>query len=239
MAVVSRKDYGYLCDREVNYVHTMILRGKILAHGERNKLIDTENPINKAFFKNIKDIDKEAKRKLTARPKKKIDLLYSEVVEQVKNAEVPIYTKPESDLDKAQREIQNKFAEEAHDWDLRKKRADALKAEQQAEKERLAVEKMMAQLIPVNLVKAIIKINIQNILHSFTAECSNIASIFCDTMAGGDRTMLAEATKDLQEALQTIINRASSTAAKEVENVVDEFIDTRNQGQKNITPDLD
>ena len=88
-------------------------------------------------------------------------------------------------------------------WDARKKRADALKAESSAEKEALAVKKMMGQLMPTELVEQILRINIQNIFKEFGAGSLNIASTYCDIMANGDRTLLGEIELSLRDVCIT------------------------------------
>lgn len=230
MPIVDRPTFATMCGKPQNYIGTNVLRNKIAVHGDKGKLIDTENPLNKAFLKNCKKLNKgtTAKKPATNKP---IEKLYKEVVEPVQPTE-KIFSEPESKESKQKREEQNDRDGQATDWDLKKKKFEALRSEQLAEKERLNVEKMQGKSIPIDLHKAIVKINIQSILHTYTSDAINQASIYCDILAGGDRAKLAEITDKLQQHLNVIIRRVEATAAKEIENLIEEYAETRSRGEK-------
>jgi hypothetical protein len=239
MAIVSRQDFADMCGVGANYINTYVGRGQVISLPD--KRIDTENPINLLFKKKMianrnkpirekRIIEKKKesiKEEIQKELEKQTEQLYKNVVEPVLEV-----TKKESKQSKKERDEINAKSAEIVDWDLRKKKADALKAEQQAEKERLNVEKLMGSLMPVDLVEQIIRVNVQDIFKTFEGELVNLASIYCDILAGGDREKLAEVIKEMREKLTFIIEKTSATALSEVENAVEEYAEVRSRGER-------
>ena len=118
------------------------------------------------------------------------------------------------------------------DWPARKRKADALLQEAKAEKERLAVEKVAGQLLPLDLTLQIIQIHNRDIFATFQNDVENLASEFCDRLAGGDRKALAELTARLSAKLEDSIKRAADVAQASIESVIDEYSETRNRGER-------
>lgn len=229
MSLLSRIEFSELNGVTTGYVNMYIKRKKIMLTSDNR--IDTENPVNKLFSKNLK-ANKSGKKKVATSVKKEsepIQKIYEKVVEPIKEVE---FTPKETATQKRIREKQNKESEEEVDWDKRKKIADALKAEKQAEKEALTVEKLQGQLIPIELMKTILKINIQGIIKTFESNLINTASIYCDVMAGGDRDLLAEVTEELRKDLQVNVSRAEDSSAQEIEIAINSFVEQRAVGEK-------
>lgn len=247
MAIVTRAEFAELCKVTTNYINTYITRKQVATCGEKGKLIDTDNPLNKLFKKKCLQNQKAAKTGETAQKKKDvvtkkatkvvsitggeaqkeetISQLYNQVVERM-------HTQPETPAEKKKREDQNKKDEELVDWDMRKKIADALKAEEQAKKERIAVDKLNGRLLPTDLVQQIVSINIRNINITYENDLINLASIYCDILAGGDRSKLAQIVNAIREKLTENIRKASATAAIEIENAIDDYSEVRSRGER-------
>lgn len=241
MAIVTRKEFAELCGKTTNYINTYIIRNQVSVIPPDGKLIDTENPLNILFKKKCKSIERnktEEERKTRKETKKnptEFEKLIGQAAENLGMSEdviEKIYTKPESAAQKKARLEQNEKDEEEMSWDARKKKADALQAERKAELTQLQVEKMMGSLMPVDLVETIFRINIQDIFKNFESGCINLASIYCDILAGGDREKLAEITGKLRLELSQIISRTKTNAAQEIENAVAEFADARARGER-------
>jgi hypothetical protein len=231
MSIISRAEFATICGTTPAIVNTNVSRGKIIPCGEKDKNVDTENWTNKQFKKKCEDNAKKAKPVRVKKAVEPIEEIYNKVVEKVE-PKPKSGTREETEEEKEKRKKQNEDSEEDGDWTRRKTVADALRAEQLAEKERLNVEKLMGQLIPFDLMKLIIKVNIQDILKSFVSESTNLASIYCDILADGDREKLAELTNKLQYTFETIVRRVETTTAKEIENVIEEFAESRTRGEK-------
>lgn len=240
MSIILRSEFATICKTTVAIVNVNVQRGKVIPCGDKEKYIDTENWTNKTFKKkSLENAKKKLQGDLPVKEKqatvkeKPIRQLYEEVVEKIEpEPKQRSGTKAETEEEKEKRKRQNEDSEDEGNWTLRKTIADALKAEQQAEKERLNVEKMMGELIPFDLMKIILKTNIQDILKSFESELTNLASIYCDILASGDREKLAELTSKMQTTLHHIIKRVETTSAQEIKNVIEEFSESRSRGER-------
>ncbi len=224
MSIVTRAEFAALCNRDVKFVNVYVSRKKVMPMLDDKSLIDTENPVNVLFAKEQKANDakkkKEAKKPPSAAP---IEKLYTDVVEVIEVEKPKRSRSTKKEIDQA---------DEMLSWDARKKRADALRAESAAEKEKLQVEKMMGQLMPTELVQQILRINLQSIFKEFEAGCLNIASTYCDIMAGGDRVLLGNVTDKLREVLDDTIQRSKEVAEIEINNAIEEYAETRNRGER-------
>jgi hypothetical protein len=228
MSLYTRKEFAAVCQTTAAVVTTNINRGKIVLF---DKKIDSENPINKAFFDRYynKHEAKVKKQKVKATQVKEIDELYNSVVEtKVKTIK---QKKKEAKTDKRRKEA-NKEAEIIVDWDLRKKKAETLLKERQAEKEKMQLEKLAGKLLPTDLIFNIVRIHNTSIFATFQNDIENQASIFCDILAGGDRKMLAKLNDKLSGLLSAAVKNAEDVAEQSIKNAVAEYAQTRNRGER-------
>ena len=229
--IVTRQDFADLCGKKVSYINVYISRGKVVVTPNDKSLIDTDNALNKLFRKKLKDLAEKKKNNPKAqKPKEKpktekepvdTEKIYNDVVEKLSEESA-----------KESNKKQNEESDEVVSWDLRKKIADALKAEEQAKKEALNVQKLMGNLMPVDLVEQIIRINIQEIIKGIENDSINLASIYCDILAGGDREKLAELIGKIRVFLESIIKKVQISAAQEIENVIKDYSVSRGKGEK-------
>lgn len=235
MALVSRTEFAEICGVSTGYVNMYVKRKKItvLPTGQ----IDTENPLNIAFKRNLIANRNKGVREKRIIEKKKVEIKESiekQIAEQYKDIvqTVEVFTPKETPKQRKQREKQNESDAEALSWDLRKKIADTLKAERSAEKEQLAVEKLMGNLMPVDMVEQITRVNTQDIFKSFENELVNLGSIYCDILAGGDRDKLAELIKKIRQKLEFVIQKTEKSSLQEIENVIQDYAEVRSRGEK-------
>ncbi len=208
MAELTRYEFASLCNTTHPIITTNIKRGKLV---ELNKKLDTDNALNAAF------IQRYHKKNLNEKTKK-IEQVYNEVVDTTPDA--------------AEKKESNNKSQRIVDWDLKKKKADALLQERKAEKELLNLEKLAGKLIPLDLTYKIINAHNHEIFATFHNDLENIASIYCDILAGGDRKKLSEINTKLGQRLEEIIARAKDMAESSVEIAVDEYSETRSRGER-------
>lgn len=221
MAILKKKEFAAMCHTTVAVVNTNIHRGKII-YDKEDKTIDSEDPLNQEFFEKYIELSNQKKAKKT---EVNADELYEKVVEKA--------TKDANNRTKEkQREKSRQTSQKKVDWDLRKKKADAVLQERKAEKELLNLEKLAGKLIPVDLVFRVLKIHNQDIFATFQNDAENLASIYCDILAGGDRKKLSEITDKLNHYLETIINRAKEVSIASIEAAVDEYKEVRSRGER-------
>lgn len=237
MAIVSRQEFADICGVDIKYLNVYISRKKVATVITDKSLIDTENPLNVIWKKNLKKNEKEKveKQRAEKRVKKQQlnnDPVIEKTIQETYQEVVEVYTKPETPTQRKKREKQNEDDEELVSWDLRKKIADTLKAERAAELEEMKVQKMQGNLMPVDLVKQILKMNIQHILKTFENDLVNIASVYCDILAEGDRAKLSELIKKMRISLTDTIRKTESNAAQEIENVIEDYAEARSRGER-------
>lgn len=241
MAFLSRKDYAVLCGCTVQKVNTYVTRNKVLVLP--NKMIDTENPVNKLFQSGEKKLTKEkveVKRAAKRETKKElkptavtgIGAKGKAVDDEMQGAVVQLFTTPKT---KEERDLDNlvkKQEIEEKDYELRKTKADTEKAEHQAQLANIQVEKLMGKLIPVDLVSQILSVNIHHIYRTFENDMNNISSIYCDILAGGNRDKLSEITAKLRSRLEEVVKSTKEVSMMEIENVIKEYADVRARGER-------
>ena len=207
MAELTRDEFAAICGVSRNAINTYIGRRKI--NVLRNKLIDPTDELNKVFVK----LRKQKSRNRVPVPINRTTKRKNENI-----------TKPGS---------KSKSDDSDDDeWYKRKMIADAIKAETDSELKKLQLEKMMGKLIPVDLMHGIFKINVQNVFRSFENELVNLASIYTDILAGGDRSKLSEIVDVMRQNLSRIIKETKNNAAKEIEGVINEYSETRSRGER-------
>ena len=91
---------------------------------------------------------------------------------------------------------------------------------------------MAGKLIPVDLVFQILRIHNQDIFATFQNDAENLASIYCDILADGDRRKLSEITDKLNHRLQEIILRAKDVSMSSIEQAIDDYKEVRNRGER-------
>lgn len=224
MALLSRKEFAALCHTTPAIVTTNIGRNKIV---EFEKKIDSENAINKAFFDKYIAKSKVKQEKLPS--SKEIDKLYKKTIDTLETAAKNEVNEKQS---KSRRKKVNDDSELEHNWDLRKKKADALLKERTAEKALLSVKKMYGEMLPTDFVVLMFTTFTKSVLSIFDNAMMNLAGVYCDELAGGDRAALAKVNQKLNEEFQTIINEAAEIAKKDLTNQIKEYSVKRSKGEK-------
>ena len=218
MAELKKKEFAALCRTTEAVVTTNIARKK-LVYDKKTKKLDTEDPKNKVFFNRyFKKAEQESKNRNNEIDQEE---LYKKVVETV-----------EQKVDEKEKESRRRRSKKNVDWMERKQKADALLQERKAERELIQVEKLAGKLLPVDLSFNINRIHNQTIFATFHNDLENLASIYCDILAGGDRKKLAEVNNKLSERLDSLIKRAGEVAESSIETLIEEYQETRNRGEK-------
>lgn len=229
MSLVSRKEYAAISKTKVSNVNVYVSRGKVIV--ENDGLIDTENPINKIASDNWIKLHFEKEEK------KKLDELRRQAQEKVQSENnIKGYEKPKTEKavkrGRKPKSKADKYTEELLSMDQRKKQADTLLQERKAEVEKLKLDKMAGKLIPVDLVFQVLNIHNKSIFATFQSDVENLASIFCEILAEGDRSKLSDVTQKISEKLVETVNKSKDLAELELDNAVAEYAETRSRGER-------
>jgi hypothetical protein len=222
MALLNKKEFAAICRTTTAVIDTNISRGNII-YLKEDKLVDSDDPVNRGFFLRYERLhnDKQSKEKLV----KKIEADYEEVVEKVTEK----VTKKEAATRVTESKKKSKVT---NDWYERKLQADTLLQEARAEKENLNLEKAAGKLIPVDLVFDILNIHNHDIFATFQNDAENLASVYCDILAGGDRKKLSEITTKLSEKLDDVVRRAKEVSMSSLEMAIGDYQEVRSRGEK-------
>ena len=220
MSLYTRKEFASLCRTTTAVVTTNINRDKIILF---DKKIDSENPVNKAFFDKY---HKKAEEEMRTKKAKKdisndIQTLYKAVVKKADKKS------KKKELNESRQKGQVSL-----DWDTRKKRAEALLKERTAEKALLSLKKMYGEMVPTEFVTIMFATFTKTIFSVFDNSIMNLAGVYCDELAGGDREALAKVNQRLNEEFQEIINNASDIAKKDMTNAIKEYSIKRSKGER-------
>lgn len=228
MSLYTRKEFAALCRTTTAVVTTNINRSKILLF---DKKIDSENKINSNFFnKYSKKAELELKKNnLKKDSDETIEDLYNKVVHKVSTK---VSKKKKDDKKEKERQDALENAIEESNWDIRKKKAETLLKERQAEKERMQLEKLAGKLLPTEVTFNILRVHNQSIFSTFQNDVENLASIFCDILASGDRKVLAELNDKIGKVISVSIKRAEDVAIAGIKNEIEKYSDTRDRGQR-------
>ncbi|MBO0323038.1 hypothetical protein J0X14_12085 [Muricauda sp. CAU 1633] len=128
-------------------------------------------------------------------------------------------------------EVEPTKTKEYDSFELRKRKADAEKAERDNELKKIEIQKKMGKLMPVELMEKILVINVQSVFRSFEAEAENIASTYCEIL-GGDRSHLSEMTKRMREHLDASIKKTKKIAFREIKIAINDYAEVRSRGER-------
>lgn len=222
MALLNKDEFAGICRTTVPIINTNIHRGKVIWIADE-KVIDTEDLINKAFFKKYKKIYED--KLLMQQSGETIEKIYNKVVQKVENKTTATNKQAKVEKSKAK-------SKETMEWTERKLQADTLLQEAKAEKEILNLQKLAGKLIPIDLVFNILNIHNHDIFATFQNDAENLASVYCDILAGGDRKKLAEISTKLSERLNDAVRRAKEVSVSSLEAAIDDYSEVRSRGEK-------
>ena len=208
MAEYTRKEFAAICHTTVGVINSNKARGNIIVNEEG--YIDSENAINNSFFNK-----------------------YSKYFEEKIKKTVVSENKPEKkEKRKKPPSKQNQTSQQIMDWDARKKQADAELQEYKAAHEKLKMEKLAGKLIPVDLVFQILNIHNRSIFTSFHSDAENLASVYCEILAEGDRKKLSEISNKLGYIISDKVEKSKELAEVELETAIEEYSETLNRGER-------
>jgi hypothetical protein len=225
MAKYTRKEFAALCHTTVLVINTNKQRDNIIVGSD--KKIDSDNAINKSFFDRYQNKFNDNKKTVSS-----IAATYPEVVKPIAKAKAKPKTKLRSGPAKKTDDEINDLSSQAIDHLARKKKADADLQEYKAAHEKLKMDKMAGKLIPVDLVFRILNIHNKSIFSTFQSDAENLASVYCEILAEGDRAKLSEVTDKLSKIINDYVVKAKDLSEIELENAIAEYSEHLNIGQR-------
>lgn len=249
MPLITRKEYAELCGDRPDAIVVWIKRRKIWTVPDNKKLIDTENPINAAFaserqlFNKAKGmgesvpkaakIVKEKPKSVTKTSKKatesSVKLTESEP-KPVKKQPLPAQ-KP-AEIIKKDRVLaeQNVIAKAKMDQDFVKRGLEIENLELAKQQKMLQLNKSAGNLLPVDLVKGVVKRHADTVFKTFEKSIERFVSIIC----GSDQEVYVKHLATVKDILSKTIAEAGALADQEILILINDFSETLARGQKKI-----
>lgn len=232
MPIVSRKEFSELCGDRQDALMVYIRRNKVVLHPSDKKLLDTEDPLNKAFI--------EARQAFNAA--KGLPPAEKQALKPEKKAKsAPETPKKPSKKATGHAEIQKKdkvYAEQVMvnqmrvDQDMQKKALEIENLELAKQQKMMQLNKAAGQLIPVDLLRGVIKRHADSINKSFEKGIETLITIMVQTLSGGDPKTHGKFLGMAKETLSKCIANAGTASENEIIILVDEFSKTLDRGQK-------
>lgn len=239
MPLVSRKEFAELCGDPVPKINVWIGRDKLVLHPADKKLMDTEDPLNKAFiearqvFNAAKGNPKEEKQ--PKEPKKKLKFVDIEGVRAPgrpkKGNEKRVNP---AEIQKKERQLaeQHNISKLRLDQDMQKKALEIENLELEREKRKLELQKKAGELMPVDLVMGVLKRHADSINKSFEKGIESLVTSMTHTLAHGNQVVYGKYLGMAKQTLSDCIIKAGKSADEEVSILVDEFSQTLGRGQR-------
>lgn len=251
MPLVNRTQFAELCGwfgDDVKKLNVYISRGKVSVSLANKKLIDTENAKNSAFISQwVMANGLKAKGIDIPRPSKESKAEKPKPIVKTGSANLPAPSSPgvtrpvvRPEPSAQPKEIKRKEAyqqakdQQYADLEVEKKEKEMQMLDLKIQREELLLNKSAGQLLPIDLVTGILKRHAGVFLKNFEKGCDNIASIYCNIMAGGDPKMLVRISEHMKKELSTCVLNAGRDADQEVDILVDEFSQTLLRGQRKV-----
>ena len=210
--LITQKDLSLAIGVKLSTLRKHIQRKKLARSG---KYIDTDYPLNNEYI-------------MTQTNGKGLDLTK---IEKKESTHIKEIGKINPDISTNSVDVKSVKTKEYDSFELRKRKADAEKAERDNELKKIEIQKKMGKLMPIELVEKILTVNIQSIFRAFETEADNIASVYCEIL-GGDRTHLSEMTKRMREHLDGSIKKAKNTAFREIKIAINDYAEVRSRGER-------
>lgn len=212
--LLSVRDFSLAIGVKEATIRQHIRRKKLFKSG---KLIDTEFSANSEYIfaqTNGKGLDTI---KITEKPKSN----QSDVSNQTPAVELSI----EDQIKPSKEDLQY------HTLTIRKKTADAEKAERENKLKQLELEKKQGKLMPLELVEKILVINLQTIFRTFEAEANNLASVYCEIL-GGDRTHLSEMSSRMGKIVDNAVRTSKKQALIDINRAIASYAEVHNRRER-------
>ncbi len=235
MTLLTRKEFAELCNDRQDAIITYMRRHKIAyIPGDDPRCIDPNDPINVAFLEKRRAF-LEAKN--NPKPEKEEDKSAKEPIKRGRPTKGNEKPKP-TPVEIRKKEII--IAEAAAisklrlDQDMQKKALEIENLELAKQQKLLLLNKSAGKLMPVDLVRGVIKRHADTINKKFENGIETLITLMVNTMAGSDQVLITRFTGEAKVILSKNIITAGAQAEEEIIILVDEYSEQLLRGQKKV-----
>jgi hypothetical protein len=229
MPIVTRKEFAELCGfPDAMQLNVFISRRNVSHLPDNKKLLDTDDPINALFI--------EAKKAQNAAKLQAVATQDVSVIPKSKRVNKPkTGVQPKEVQQKDKQIVEQLQKNQARvDQDMQKKALEIENLELAKQQKLLALNKAAGQLIPVDLVKGVLKRHSDSIIKSFERGIETLLTIIVQTTSGGDPKVHGKFLGMAKKTLSDCIVAAGEMSEEEITILVDEFSQQLNRGQRRV-----
>ena len=211
MPLYSRKEFAKMCGMESNALSVYIKRGKVILSGD---FVNDAEPENRDFLY-------RHQRKASNRPAEVLDGAdYKPAPPRTRQTKEPNVLQPERERGGTSYALD----QEIKQLELEKKREDL-------ELAKLKRAKLSGDVIPVDLVINTFAVYSKSATTSFHNAADNFL-MDIQKEAGLTREQIARMRGELIATINTAVNDAHNNAKESIRDIVDEYSQTRGQGER-------
>ena len=116
-------------------------------------------------------------------------------------------------------------------FDIRKKEAEVVLKEREAELKQYELEKKAGNTLPLDMIENIIGINYKAVLKSCIAQTKNIAVVMVNQL-GGSKEDLASIIIELENVFEGIVKDSARKADVDIQKMIEEYSEVRSRGER-------
>lgn len=231
--IVGKKRFRELCGGttvlSAKHLNTYISRNKVII--EDDGMIDIDNEINQAFVMSRLSIKENNDTKQVTPPEKKT------VAKKPNKLKVNSKTKSfDSEEIKEFEEVDNRSEVEVSKMTMaelqtEKERRTVRKLGEEIELKRIQKEKLMGVVIPTDVVKSVFARQMKAVTTAFYQGVKDITITTAHRFKASKQD-IGDMNKELIDIINASIKESRELGLKEIESIVNEYSDTRLQGEK-------
>lgn len=115
--------------------------------------------------------------------------------------------------------------------DIRKKEADLMLVERNAEVRKMQLEKIMGNTLPLDQVTSVMAINFKSIYKSFHSQLKNMASTMVQNL-GGTKDDYNAIMVEMEQHLNNVRDLAKEKAQMDIDRLIEEYSEIRSRGER-------
>lgn len=135
--------------------------------------------------------------------------------------------------EKADKEMEKKARESFLQIEIRKKLADVLVVERNAELKQYELEKKAGNTLPLDMIENVIAINYKAVFKSIHSQIKNIAMVMVQQL-GGSKDDLNSIMIEMENLLDTTVKDSKKKAKVDIDKMIDEYSEVRSRGERKI-----
>jgi len=135
--------------------------------------------------------------------------------------------------EKKEKEVERKARESFLQIEIRKKLADVLVVERNAELKQYELEKKAGNTLPLDMIEKVIAVNYKAVFKSIHSQIKNIAMVMVQQL-GGSKEDLNSILIEMENLLDTTVKDSKKKAKVDIDKLIEEYSEVRSRGERKV-----